>query len=121
MALFDRFKGYDDFGKEVPKLPIWPTITTVAEVLSEEVTEAAAITRFDLAADEQAEFAQVKTKVDADIAALESALTASGVDAAAATTISRAVVRNSVTQVLMRAELQYCTRAEFNASLGISG
>ena len=40
MALYDRFRGHDDDGADVPKLPIWPTITTVAEILSGEITEA---------------------------------------------------------------------------------
>ena len=38
MALYDRFRGHDDDGADVPKLPIWPTITTVAEILSGEIT-----------------------------------------------------------------------------------
>ena len=69
MALFDRFRVYDDDNKEVSKLPIWPTITTVAEILSGELTDAEAIARFNLDAGEQVEFAQAKTKVVSSISA----------------------------------------------------
>ena len=120
MSLYDRFRGQDDAGAEVSKLPIWPAITTVAEILSGSLEDADAVARFDLDVDEQTEFAQAKLKVTNDITAMVSSLVAVGLDADTATTISRAVVRNSVTQTLMRAELQYDTRAEFNTSLGIS-
>ena len=120
MALYDRFRGYDDNGVEVSKLPIWPTITTVAEVLSGEITDADAIARFNLDAGEQVEFAQAKTKVTNDIDSMVSSLVTLGLDNDTATTISRGIVRNSVTQTLMKTELRYDTRSEFNTSLGIS-
>ena len=120
MALFDRFRGYDDNGAEVPKLPIWPTITTVAEILSGEITDAEAIARFNLDADEQVEFAQAKTKVVSSISALVTSLTTIGLDVDTATTIAKAVARNDVTQTLMKTELGYDTRASFNTDIGIS-
>ena len=119
MALYDRYRGYDDDDNEVSKLPIWPTITTVAEILSGEITDAEAIERFGLDAGEQAEFAQTKTKVINDITTMVASLVTLGLDADTSTTISKAVVRNNVTQTLMRAELGYDTRSEFNTSLGI--
>ena len=120
MTLYDRFRGYDDNGTEVPKLPIWPTITTVAEILSGEITDADAIDRFNLDADEQVEFAQAKTKVVDDITAMATSLIGVGLDSDTATTISKAVARNSFTQTLMKAELAYDTRASFNTDMGIS-
>jgi len=119
MSLYDRFRSYDDDLNEVAKLPIWPTITTVAEILSGEISNADAIARFNLDADEQAEFEKVKVKVLSDIADNAAALTSVGIGSDIATTIARAVVRNTVTQTLMRAELSYCTRSEFNTALGI--
>lgn len=119
MALYDRYRGHDDDGNAVSKLPIWPTITSVAEILSGELTDAEAIARFELDAGEQAEFAQTKTKVINDITTMVTSLVTFGLDTNTATTISRAVIRNSVTQTLMRAELEYDTRSEFNTSLGI--
>jgi len=120
MALYDRFRGRDDAGAEASKLPIWPAITTVAEILSDELTDSEAIARFDLDAGEQAEFAQTKLKVQTDITNIVTALTTVGIATETATTIAKAVIRNAVTQTLMRAELEYDTRAEFNAALGIS-
>ena len=120
MALFDRFRGYDDNGAEVPKLPIWPTITTVAEILSGELTDAEAIARFNLDAGEQVEFAQAKTKVVSSISALVTSLTTIGLDVDTATTIAKAVARNDVTQTLMKTELEYDTRESFNTDIGIS-
>ena len=43
-----------------------------------------------------------------------------GLDSDTATTISKAVARNSFTQTLMKAELGYDTRASFNTDMGIS-
>ena len=120
MALYDRFRGHNDDGADVPKLPIWPTITTVAEILSGEITDAEAIERFNLDADDQVEFAQAKTKVVDDITALTTSLVTTGLDVPTATTIAKAVARNSFTQTLMKAELGYDTRVSFNTSLGIS-
>jgi len=120
MSLYDRFRGYDDNDKDVPKLPIWPSITTVADILSGNITDAEAITRFNLDASEQVEFAQAKVKVTNDIASMVSSLVAIGLDNDTATTISRGIVRNSVTQTLMKAELRYDTRASFNTDMGIS-
>jgi hypothetical protein len=120
MSLFNRFRGYDDNGAEVAKLPIWPTITTVAEVLSGEITDVDAANRFGLSDSEIVEFAQVKSKVENDISSMVSSLVTAGIDIGMATTIAKAVVRNAVTQTLMRAELRYCDLNEFNASLGIA-
>ena len=119
MALYDRFRGHDDDGNATSKLPIWPTITTVAEILSGELTDAEAIARFDLDAGEQAEFAQTKTKVINDITTMGGSLVTLGLDTNTSITISKAVTRNSVTQTLMRAELGYDTRSEFNTAMGI--
>ena len=110
MSLYDRFRGYDDNGAEVSKLPIWPTITTVAEILSGEITDADAIARFNLDAGEQVEFSQAKTKVVDDITAMTTSLIGVGLDSDTATTISKAVARNSFTQTLMKTELGYDTR-----------
>ena len=120
MALYDRFRGYNDNGDEVPKLPIWPTITTVAEILSGEITDADAIARFNLDADEQVEFSQAKTKVVDDITAMTTSLIGVGLDSDTATTIAKAVARNSFTQTLMKTELGYDTRESFNTDMGIS-
>jgi len=120
MALYDRFRGYDDNGQEVEKLPIWPTITTVAEILSGEITDADAIARFNLDADEQVEFAQAKTKVVDDITAMATSLIGVGLDADTATVMAKAVARNNFTQTLMKTELAYDTRASFNTDMGIS-
>ena len=120
MSLYDRFRGYDDDEKEVSKLPIWPTITSVAEILSGQLTDVEAIERFNLDATEIEEFSEVKSHISSEITSMETAFRVSGLNATTATTVSRAVVRNSVTQILMRAELGYCTRSEFNTSLGIS-
>ena len=124
MSLYDRFRGHDDDNKEVTpphsKLPIWPTITTVAEILSGELTDAEAIERFNLDAGEQVEFAEIKTKVQADITEMATSLTTIGLDVPTATTIAKAVARNSVTQILMKAELGYDTRVSFNTDMGIS-
>ena len=120
MALYDRFRGYDDDGVDVPKLPIWPTITTVAEILSGEITDAEAIERFNLDANDQVEFTQAKTKVVDDITAMTTSLVTTGLDVPTATTISKAVARNSFTQTLMKAELGYDTRVSFNTDMGIS-
>jgi hypothetical protein len=120
MALYDRFRGYDDDNKEVSKLPIWPTITTVAEILSGEIEDTEAIARFNLDAGDQVEFAQAKTKVVSDISTMVTSLTTIGLDVPTATTIAKAVARNSVTQILMKAELGYDTRVSFNTDMGIS-
>ena len=120
MSLFDRFRGQDDAQKDVEKLPIWPTITSVAEVLSGEITDADAIERFNLDAPEQNEFAQIKNKVISDIDGIVSSLMDVGLSPELATSIAKSVVRNSVTQTLMRTELGYDTREAFNTSLGIS-
>ena len=120
MALYDRFRGHDDDGADVPKLPIWPTITTVAEILSGELTDAEAIERFNLDASEQVEFAETKAKVQADITEMATSLTTIGLDVPTATTIAKAVARNSFTQTLMKAELGYGTRVSFNTDMGIS-
>ena len=120
MSLYDRFRGHDDDDKEVSKLPIWPTITTVAQILSGEIEDTDAVARFNLDAGEQVEFAKAKLKVTNDIASMVSSLVTLGLDNDTATTISRAIVRNSVTQTLMKTELRYDTRSEFNTSLGIS-
>lgn len=120
MALYDRFRGHDDSGAEVAKLPIWPSITTVAEILAGELTDGEAIARFNLDAGDQVEFAQTKAKVINDITTMVTSLVGLGLDTDTATTISKAVARNNVTQTLMRAELEYDTRAEFNTALGIS-
>ena len=120
MTLYDRFRGYDDDNKEVSKLPIWPTITTVAEILSGEITDADAIARFNLDANEQVEFAQAKTKVVDDITVMTASLIGAGLDSDTATTISKAVARNSFTQTLMKTELGYDTRESFNTDMGIS-
>ena len=120
MALYDRFRGSDDDDKEVSKLPIWPTITTVADILSGNITDADAIARFNLDAGEQVEFDQAKTKVMNAITAMTASLIGVGLDSDTATTISKAVARNSFTQTLMKAELGYDTRASFNTDMGIS-
>jgi len=120
MALYDRFRGYDDNGAEVSKLPIWPTITSVAQILSGELTDAEAIERFNLDAGDQVEFTQIKTKVVNDITAMTTSLIGVGLDSDTATTISKAVARNSFTQTLMKAELGYDTRTSFNTDMGIS-
>ena len=120
MALYDRFRGTDDNGADVVKLPIWPTITAVAEILSGEITDAEAIERFNLDAGDQVEFAQVKTKVINDITVMAASLVALGLDADTSTTIAKAVARNSFTQTLMKAELEYDTRVSFNTDMGIS-
>jgi len=120
VSLYDRFRGYDDNGAEVSKLPIWPTITTVAEILSGEITDADAIARFNLDAGEQVEFSQAKTKVVDDITAMTTSLIGVGLDSDTATTISKAVARNSFTQTLMKTELGYDTRQSFNTDMGIS-
>jgi len=120
MSLFERFRGHDDAGTEVAKLPIWPTITTVAEVLSGEITDDDAVARFNLNASEVTEFAKIKLKVENDIGAMVNSLVAAGVDSEMSTTIAKAVVRNAVTQTLMRTELGYCNHHEFNVSLGIA-
>ena len=120
MSLYDRFRGHDDDDKDVSKLPIWPAITTVAQILSGEIEDADAVTRFNLDAGEQVEFAQAKTKVTNDIDSMVSSLVTLGLDNDTATTISRGIVRNSVTQTLMKAELRYDTRASFNTDMGIS-
>ena len=120
MALYDRFRGHDDNNKEVSKLPIWPTITTVAEILSGEITDTDAIERFNLDAADQVEFAQAKTKVVGDISAIVTSLTTIGLDVDTATTIAKAVARNDVTQTLMKTELEYDTRESFNTDMGIS-
>ena len=67
MALYDRFRGHNDDGADVPKLPIWPTITTVAEILSGEITDAEAIERFNLNAGDQVEFAQARVSFNTDM------------------------------------------------------
>tara|TARA_Y100000361_G_C11052762_1_gene286180 strand:- start:207 stop:557 length:351 start_codon:yes stop_codon:yes gene_type:complete len=115
MSLYDRFRGKDD----AAKLPIWPTISTVAEILSGQITDQQAIERFNLGSVEQQEFAQVKTHVVQKIETIRDSLTAVGLAETTATTISRAVVRNDVTQTLMRAELGYDSREQFNSDLGI--
>ena len=115
-SLYDRFCGKDD----AAKLPIWPTISTFAEMLSGQITDQQAIERFNLGIVEQTEFGQVKTHVVQKIEGVRDSLTAVGLADAAATTIARAVIRNDVTQTLMRAELGYDSREEFNADLGIS-
>ena len=120
MSLYDRFRGRDDVGQEVSKLPIWPTITTVAEILSGEITDAEAIGRFNLDTGDQVEFAQAKTKVVDDITAMTTSLATIGLDVPTATTIAKAVARNSVTQILMKTELGYDTRESFNTDMGIS-
>tara|TARA_Y100001973_G_C5154326_1_gene309871 strand:- start:740 stop:1102 length:363 start_codon:yes stop_codon:yes gene_type:complete len=120
MALYDRFRGYDDDGTQVPKLPIWPTITTVAEILSGELTDAEAISRFNLDANEQVEFNQAKAKVVGSITAMTTSLIGLGLDTDTSTTISKAVARNDFTQTLMKVELQYSTRESFNTDMGIS-
>lgn len=120
MALYDRFRGYDDNGAEVSKLPIWPTITTVADILSGNITDADAIARFNLDAGEKVEFDQAKTKVMNDIVAMTTSLIGVGLDSDTATTISKAVARNSFTQTLMKVELGYNTRESFNTDMGIS-
>jgi hypothetical protein len=120
MALYDRFRGWDDNEKEVVKLPIWPTITSFTEILAGEQTDAGVIARFNLDAGEQAEFAQVKIKINTDITNLATSLITAGVDADAAAQIAKGVIRNDISQILMRAELDYCTRSEFNTVLGIA-
>ena len=115
-SLYDRFCGKDD----AAKLPIWPTISTFAEMLSGQITDQQAIERFNLGIVEQTEFGQVKTHVVQKIDGVRESLTAVGLADATATTIARAVIRNDVTQTLMRAELGYDSREEFNADLGIS-
>jgi hypothetical protein len=120
MSLYDRFRGHDDDNKEVSKLPIWPTITTVAEILSGEITDADAVARFNLDASEQVEFAKVKAKVVDDITTMTTSLIGIGLDSDTASTIAKAVARNSFTQTLMKAELEYDTRASFNTDMGIS-
>ena len=120
MALYDRFRGRDDSGLEVSKLPIWPTITSFTEILAGEQTEAGVITRFNLDASDQAEFAQVKIKINTDITSLATSLIAIGMDSDSAIQIAKGVIRNDVSQILMRAELDYCTRSEFNTALGIA-
>ena len=120
MALYDRYRGYDDDGNPVVKLPIWPTITTVAEILSGEITDAEAVARFDLSTSEQSEFAQAKTKSVNDITTIATALIGLGLDSDTATSIAKSVTRNNVTQTLMKAELGYDTRASFNTDMGIS-
>ena len=72
MALYDRFRVYDDNGQEVVKLPIWPTITSFTEILAGEQTDAGVIDRFNLDSGEQAEFAQVKTQIGTNITNLAS-------------------------------------------------
>ena len=120
MALYDRFRGYDDNGQEVEKLPIWPTITTVADILSGNIEDADAIARFNLDADEQLEFDQIKTKVVNEITTLATSLIGLGLDADTATVVAKAVARNNFTQTLMKTELAYDTRASFNTDMGIS-
>ena len=120
MALYDRFRGYDDNGREVVKLPIWPTITSFTEILAGEQTDAGVIDRFNLDAGEQAEFAKVKTQIGTNITNLATSLITTGVDSDSATQIAKGVIRNDISQILMRAELDYCTRSEFNTALGIA-
>jgi hypothetical protein len=115
MSLYDRFRANDD----AAKLPIWPTISTVAEILSGQVTDQQAIERFDLGSVEQQEFAQVKSHVVQKIEGVRDSLTAVGLADETATTIARAVIRNDVTQILMRCELGFDSREQFNSDLGI--
>ena len=88
MALYDRFRGYDDNGQEVVKLPIWPTITSFTEILAGEQTDAGVIDRFNLDAGEQAEFAKVKTQIGTNITNLATSLITTGVDSDSATQIA---------------------------------
>jgi len=120
MSLYDRFRGRDDDGNEVPKLPIWPTISSVAEVLSGETTDSEAISRFNLDDTEQVEFSQAKAKVIDSITAIKTNLTDIGLEEETADSIAKAVVRNEVTQTLMKAELGYDSRESFNTDMGIS-
>jgi len=120
MSLYDRFRGLDDEGVAVPKLPIWHTITCATEILAGTSTDSDAVDRFDLDGNDLLEFIQVKTHIESTITALATALITSGVDADAATQIAKGVVRNDVSQILLRAELGYCTREEFNTDLGIA-
>lgn len=119
MSLYDRFRGQDDDGQAVAKLPIWPTITSATEVLAGVSTDSDAVARFDLSGEDLLEFLQVKAHIATNITTLATALATSGVDSDAATQIAKGVVRNDISQVLMRAELGYCTRDEFNTELGL--
>ena len=55
-----------------------------------------------------------------DITAMTTSLVTTGLDVPTATTIAKAVARNSFTQTLMKAELGYDTRVSFNTDMGIS-
>ena len=119
MALYDRFRGYDDANNEVPKLPIWGAITTFAEILNGESTDAELIARFDLSTEEQAEFASIKIKALADIIEVNDALMSLGLDELTAAGIARSTIRDRFTHSMMRAEFGYDSRAEFNSGMGI--
>tara|TARA_Y100001951_G_C11063913_1_gene142348 strand:+ start:125 stop:487 length:363 start_codon:yes stop_codon:yes gene_type:complete len=120
MALYDRYRGYDDDNREVDKLAIWGTITSFAEILNGELTDAQLIERFDLSPAEQAEFAKIKIKANNDISTMHTALISAGVNSNIAMGISRSTVRDQFTHILMRAEFDYDTRSEFNTAMGIT-
>tara|TARA_Y100001951_G_C11224173_1_gene230646 strand:- start:193 stop:552 length:360 start_codon:yes stop_codon:yes gene_type:complete len=119
MALYDRFRGIGDNNQEVEKLPIWGTITSFAEILNGELTDAQLIERFDLSPAEQVEFTKIKIKANNDIASMRTELINSGMDSDTAMDIARSTVRDQFTHILMRAEFGYDTRTTFNSNIGI--
>ena len=119
MPLFDRFRGRDDDNHEVDKLAIWHAITSFAELLDGELTDAELIQRFALSADEQTVFESIKAKAVADISGISNALVSIGLDAAIAMSVARSTVRDQFTHTMMRAEFGYDSRAEFNSEMGI--
>ena len=88
--------------------------------MSGETTDSEAISRFNLDDTEQVDFSQAKSKVVDSITAIKTNLTDIGLDEGVANSIAKAVVRNEITQTLMKAELEYDSRESFNSSMGIS-
>ena len=62
----------------------------------------------------------MKTQIGTNITNLATSLITTGVYSDSATQIAKGVIRNDISQILMRAELDYCTRSEFNTALGIA-
>ncbi len=116
-AIYTRVRGAD---LEVQKIPVWPVITSMGQLLDNEITDAEFVARFSLSPAEQAEFAQIKTKVTGDLAAMIADFQAAGISETNAGRLARDTIRITYEQPLLRAELGYIDAATFNAAMGIS-
>lgn len=115
MSLYTRLRG----GQGVRDLPVWPVINSFIQLTADEIDDSVFVSRFNLSADEQAEFAQIKTKVQTELTTAIASL-AVLVSQELAETLANSAVNAKYREILLRAEHGYYTEDQFNSAMGIS-